>query len=88
MIPTMTEVIQVSFQLVQVTFRASARVSRRNWIGLIGFFGSGGADTRAGTTLAGTPRRTPVGTMPEDFAISVFRTLLPSARRAATSKTT
>jgi hypothetical protein len=29
MIPTITEVIQVSFQLVQVTLRASARTSRR-----------------------------------------------------------
>ena len=43
MIPTITEVIQVSFQLVQVTLRASARTSRRNLSGLNGFFGGAAA---------------------------------------------
>ena len=45
MIPTITEVIQVSFQLVQVTFRASARTSRRNCSGL----------TRGRTGASGAP---------------------------------
>src|ERR1700744_2708322 len=40
MIPTITEVIQVSFQVVQVTFFRSASVSRRNCNGLKGFLGA------------------------------------------------
>src|SRR5665213_2160721 len=59
MIPTITEVIQVSFQLVQVTLRASARTSWRNWIGLNGFFGAAVAVTAppAGAPRSGVRRR-------------------------------
>ena len=67
MIPTITEVIQVSFQLVQVTLRASARTSRRNWIGLNGFFGACRCATRALARCRGGRRGARrSGTMPDD----------------------
>src|SRR5690606_35356558 len=40
MIPTMTEVIEVSLRLVQVILRASARTSRKNCAGGVFFFGA------------------------------------------------
>src|SRR5438552_18835985 len=59
MMPTMTEVIQVSFQLVQVILRPSARTSRRNCTGFdngFGFFASIAAATEGGA-LKGVLRR-------------------------------
>src|SRR5579864_7022373 len=53
MMPTITEVIQVSFQLVQVTLRASARTSRRNWAGLTRFFGGASAPAPRGRNVVG-----------------------------------
>src|SRR5258706_14101166 len=58
MIPTITEVIQVSFQLVQVTFLRSASTSRRNCRGLNGRLrSSAGAAAPPVGALKGVRRR-------------------------------
>ncbi len=58
MMPTITDVIQVSFQLVQVTFRLSASTSRRNWAGFTRFFaGASGGPPPFFTATKGVLRR-------------------------------
>src|SRR5258708_3909166 len=53
MIPTITEVIQVSRRLVQVILRASERTSRANWARLVRFLGGEGRGRRAGHDRGG-----------------------------------
>src|ERR1700758_1106318 len=79
MMATMTEVIQVSFQLVQVTLRASARTSRRNWTGLIGFFGEATTGAAAAGAAAGR-RRTGVCTRFWSLAIGGLPTFFMARR--------
>src|SRR5258706_11500278 len=75
MIPTITEVIQVSRRLVQVILRASERTSRANWARLVRFFGGAraAAEGLAMTAAVLAARlRIACGLLPDFLAMSAF----------------
>src|SRR6185436_15646893 len=79
MIPTITEVIQVSFHVVQVILRASARTSRRNWKGptrgLRSASGVRAAEPGVAGVRKGVLRRIAVCTMPWSLAMGPINSL-------------
>ena len=72
MMNTITEVIQVSFQLVQVILRASARTSRKNWIGEMRFLRRGSAAGAARRVGRVRGRSGASGTAPDPWPSAAF----------------